>query len=132
MGYSFSKADGNDRYFGVRAFNSSQLNQWLLAPKALHYLRSVSTTTAPELEFDFFFYTDTAEKAEQLAAALRQLHYTVHTGPVPGKSNLFSITGCTPPLRSDDEIVAQWTTRMCELGYEFDCEFDGWGTGIVL
>ncbi|MBL7829785.1 MAG: hypothetical protein JNK41_02060 [Saprospiraceae bacterium] len=27
-----------------------------------------------------------------------------------------------------EEVVKQWTKKMCELGYKFDCEFDGWGT----
>ncbi|MFC3562039.1 ribonuclease E inhibitor RraB [Pedobacter jamesrossensis] len=31
-------------------------------------------------------------------------------------------------MKMTDEVVKQWTKQMCELGYKFDCEFDGWGT----
>jgi hypothetical protein len=24
--------------------------------------------------------------------------------------------------------VLDWTSRMCDVGREHDCEFDGWGT----
>jgi hypothetical protein len=24
--------------------------------------------------------------------------------------------------------VINWTKQMCKIGYQFDCEFDGWGT----
>jgi regulator of RNase E activity RraB len=28
----------------------------------------------------------------------------------------------------DDGTVQSWAKEMCELGYKFDCDFDGWGT----
>ena len=31
-------------------------------------------------------------------------------------------------MKMDDQAVQLWTKEMSELGYKFDCEFDGWGT----
>jgi len=28
----------------------------------------------------------------------------------------------------DDQTVLDWTGQMCDLSFQHDCEFDGWGT----
>ena len=39
-----------------------------------------------------------------------------------------SITGWTTPLEMSANLVLDWVDQMCNLGFEHDCEFDGWGT----
>jgi hypothetical protein len=37
------------------------------------------------------------------------------------------ITGWTIKMAMVDSALIIWTKQMCDLGYKFDCEFDGWG-----
>ena len=94
----------------------------------LQQLCNLNVTANKELKLEYFFYTNTADKAEQLAAEIGKLNYTVKHGVSAGDKKLFVITGWTNKMKMADEVVKQWTKQMCELGYKFDCEFDGWGT----
>lgn len=80
------------------------------------------------MELEFFFYTNTADKAERLATELAKLNYTLQSGISAADKRLFIVTGSTGKLIMTDEIVEQWVKQMCEIGYKHDCEFDGWGT----
>jgi hypothetical protein len=77
---------------------------------------------------EVFFYTDTEAKAQDLAKALKALGYEIEFRAPAGDSRQFVVTGWTTPIRMTDSSVVAWTERMCRLGYEHDCEFDGWGT----
>lgn len=99
-----------------------------LAPVTLDHLRSFGVPDETELRMEFFFYSKTMIKAEELASELRLLNYDVETGKSAGANNLFLITGWTIKMKMDNETVVHWAEEMCELGYEFDCKFDGWGT----
>jgi regulator of RNase E activity RraB len=79
---------------------------------------------------EFFFYTNTIEKARSLAAELRKKEYSVTYREAGYPRNQFVITGWTRKMSIEDNALAAWAKEMCELGYEYDCEFDGWGTDI--
>lgn len=82
-----------------------------------------------ELPVEFFFYTNTLEKAKALADEMVRLQYEVYGyGPCGYDTSQFSIAGCTPKMKMADEIMTAWVEKMCELGYQYDCKFDGWGT----
>jgi regulator of RNase E activity RraB len=49
-------------------------------------------------------------------------------GVSAGSEKLFMVTGWTTIMKMENEILKNWTKQMCELGYKFDCDFDGWGT----
>lgn len=102
--------------------------QTRLAPITLDHLRNYGVSDDSKLRIEFFFYSKTLIKAELLAKELRNLNYEVETGKSAGNKNLFIITGWTTKMKMDGETVQHWTEEMCELGYKFDCEFDGWGT----
>lgn len=40
-------------------------------------------------------------------------------------SSLFVITGWTTPMMMTDAVVVTLSEKMCDVGYKFDCEFDG-------
>ncbi|MBC7889251.1 MAG: ribonuclease E inhibitor RraB [Ferruginibacter sp.] len=96
--------------------------------QTLNRLRKLQITDDEELKLEYFFYTNTQNKAAQLAAEMEKLHYTVKHGVSAGDKNLFIVTGWTTRMKMSDEIVRKWTNKMCETGYIFDCEFDGWET----
>jgi len=111
-----------------RKFIESQKMQIHLAPITLEYLRTFGVPDDRELRIEFFFYSRTEANANALASELRNLHYEVETEKSAGKENLFLVNGWTTKMRMDDKTVQHWTEQMGELGYKFDCEFDGWGT----
>lgn len=91
-------------------------------------LRELSVDEDRELMLEFFFYTNTDQKAGAFAQELSNLNYQVKYGVSEGDKNLFIITGWSAKVKMQDAVVASWISQMCGLGYKFDCEFDGWGT----
>lgn len=127
--FDFLKPKSNTGQFvSETAFNSNRDKQMQMTPQTLDQLRKLNVTADKELKLEYFFYTNTAEKAEQLATEIGKLNYTVQHGVSAGDKKLFIVTGWTTKMKMADDVVKQWTKQMCELGYKFDCEFDGWGT----
>lgn len=127
--FDFLKPKSKSRQFvSETAFNSNSDKQMQMTPQTLDQLRKFNVTADKELKLEYFFYTNTPDKAEKLASEIGKLNYTVQHGVSAGDKKLFIVTGWTTKMKMADEVVKQWTKQMCELGYKFDCEFDGWGT----
>ena len=124
----FKTKCNNGKFVSEKAFSENCENQILMTPQTLSQLRELNVTEDKELKLEFFFYTNTADKAEQLALEIQKLNYSVQHGISAGDKNLYIITGWTDKMKMSNEVVKQWAKQMCELGYKFDCEFDGWGT----
>jgi len=118
----------DDRFVTEATFNSNLDKQIQMIPGILDQLRRANVTSDKALKLEYFFYTNTAEKAERLAAEIAKLNYSVRHGVSAGDQNLFVVTGWTTKIEMKEEVIQQWTRQMSELGYTFDCEFDGWGT----
>ncbi len=127
--FDFLKPNSSGKEFvNEKAFDNNRALQMQMAPKTLEQLYKLDITEEKELKLEYFFYTNTAEKAEQLAGELEKLNYSVHHGVSASNKKLHIITGWTSKMKMADNVVINWTEKMCEIGYEFDCEFDGWGT----
>ena len=63
-----------------------------------------------------------------MAQALVAIGYTAAARPSATDSRVFVIIGWTSPMAMDGPTVLEWTRRMAALGFEHDCDFDGWGT----
>mgnify|MGYP002346307903 CR=1 FL=1 len=118
----------NEPFVSETAFVDNRDRQMQMTPQTLDQLRKHQITSENELKLEYFFYTNTAKKAEQLATQLEKLNYTVQHGVSASDKKLFIVTGWTTKMNISEEVVKNWTMEMCELGYQFDCEFDGWGT----
>jgi len=116
------------QFVSETAFNINRDKQMQMTPQTLDKLRNLNVTADKELKLEYFFYTNTADKAEQLATQIAKLNYTVQHGVSGGDKKQFIVTGWTTKMKMAEQVVKQWTKQMCELGYKFDCEFDGWGT----
>lgn len=125
---NMSNTENDGPFVRKRKFIENQKMQMALAPITLDHLRNFGVSDDEKLKIEFFFYSRSPIKAESLARELRNLKYEVETGKSAGNKNLFIITGWTTKMKMDDKTMQHWTEDMCELGYKFDCEFDGWGT----
>jgi hypothetical protein len=114
-----------EQFLTESAFKSDLEKQIQRTPQTLARLKKSNITSDNELKLNYSFYTNSVDKAQQLTTELTNLNYTVqYYGS--GDNAMFKITGWTTKIRMTDEIIIQWTKRMCELGYKFDCKFGGW------
>ena len=87
--------------------------------------------TKKEKPVEFFFYTDSEDKACNLAIELAKLHYEIYEIHPPENNNQdWSIIGLTTPLNMNEVEMTKWCEKMIQTGFETDCRFDGWGTLI--
>lgn len=127
--FDFLKSKSNNNQFVSKdMFVKNRDKQIQMTRQTLNELRKHDVTVDEELKLEYFFYTNTAEKAEKLALEIAKMEYTVQHGVSAGDDKLFIVTGWTTKIRMAEDNVKQWVKQMCELGGEFDCEFDGWGT----
>jgi len=118
----------NKKFVTEDSYKKNKNNQVDMAPQTLEQLRELGVTETKELKLEYFFYTNSIDKAKNLADEIRKLNYSVKYGKSAGDKKLFVITGWTIKMTMADTTVFDWTKQMCDLGYKFDCEFDGWGT----
>ena len=104
---------------------SSQLS---MSPQTVEQLRGYDVTEDKSLKLEYFFYTNTPEKAEALSNDLSGMGYSSQYGEAAHDKKVQIITGWTSPILMATEKVIEWTEEMCNIGYKHDCEFDGWGT----
>lgn len=123
-------SNGNSRYVTEQSFHENLAKQTAMSLQVVERLREYGVTDDAKLKLEFFFYTDTERKAQALAGALRNLGYKVEAGPSAGDDKVLLVTGWTVPIKMDDSSVVAWDERMIRLGYNHDCEFDGWDTEI--
>lgn len=132
MASSASGANGRDTgYVSEAEFQSNLARQMAMAPQTVALLREHGVTTDTELKLEYFFYTDSREKAQALADALQSRDYSVEFGPSASDKSVILVNGWTVPMLMQTENVVKWTGEMTRLGYEHDCEFDGWGTNPI-
>jgi len=124
----FKPKSENGQFVSDSALKKNINKQMQMTPQTLDQLRKYNIAVDKELKLEYFFYTNSAAKAEQLAFEIEKLNYKVESGVSTSDKKLFMVTGWTTKMKMSNEVVIQWTKEMCELGYKFDCDFDGWGT----
>jgi hypothetical protein len=82
------------------------------------------------MRFDYWFYTDTMEKAIGLADELRKLFYEVDVKPSGTGDDRICVSGITAFMNDEDGAMENWVKKMNELGFIHDCSFDGWGSAV--
>ena len=115
-------------YHGPVQFQQNLALQVRMTPQTLEQLRKHGVSDDSMLRLEYFFYTDDKDKAAALHRALAKLGYEGKFERSASTDSAFVITGWTTPVRMDEESAVSWTIQMCKLGYEYDAEFDGWGT----
>ena len=130
MGISGFHKPKETRYVTEEAFKENSSKQVEAVTTVLGVLRKHSLSDTNLRCLEFFFYTNTMEKAKLLAEELQKKEYSVAYRKSGYNKKQFVITGWTRKISIGDSALATWAKEMCELGYKYDCEFDGWGTDI--
>lgn len=119
----------DNRYVSESAFKKSIAKQKQINSQTLTQLGKYGVGNESQLSLEFFFYTDQQDKASNLAIELKKLNYNIDTvGKSAGDTKLWAVTGWTIPIKMDITSVTKWTEQMCKIGFDNDCDFDGWGT----
>jgi len=96
--------------------------------KTLDQLNRLGITNDSRLKLQFFYCTNRLSKAKNLKQALEQMNYLVESIDRTSKDRIWVISGWSNKISMDPGSLTSWTKLMIHLGYEYDCEFDGWGT----
>lgn len=121
---------GAGRFVSEEALRANIAKQIRMSPLTLAELRKHGVPEAEARRLEFFFYTNSSEKAAALTGALRGIGYEADARGAAKNKREFVVTGWTTPMQMSDAVVAPWAERMCRLGFEHDAEFDGWGTNV--
>ena len=128
MGSSHMFSRQSKRFVSEEAFETNLETQMAMTPQTLQQLRNYNIAPENRRQLEFFFYTNTVEKAVALAAELKDRNYEVDHRPSASNAKVQVITGWTTEITMSDAAVLDWTREMCTLGFKYDCDFDGWGT----
>lgn len=107
-------------------FEGNLVSQDYKLNRAFGVMEEFNLKAKEKLEIDFFFYTDTSEKAQKLSEELKKLNFEVSWHEFKMDRKIYSVVGSTDKMQNDEELLIYWSKFMCQLGYKFDCEFDGW------
>ena len=122
------RSAGSERFVTEEAFEKNLQSQVAMTPQTLAQLRSFGLTDKSRVKLEFFFFTNSKQKAAALAKVLQKRGYKVEYGPSEADKKQLLVTGSTDKMALDDATVVAWTRDMCQLGFESDCQFNGWGT----
>jgi hypothetical protein len=117
---------GETKYVTEAEFLENLQMQTFLVKRTLEKLHHFSVVENKGTEVAFFFYTNAQEKAGELASSLKRRGYSVWHGPSDYDDKLYVVKGWTEKMSTDEEILGNWVKEMCQLGFAYDCEFDGW------
>ena len=114
------------KFVSEEDYLDNKQNQIKMTDGTLDQLYKNGVKPSDKRPIDFFFFTNSKEKAETLEKELQGKQYAI--SPLQKVSGMFSISGSTEEMIVDTQTLKNWVANMCDLGYQFDCEFDGWGT----
>ena len=126
--FNFFKNNESKKFVNEQDFNKNLSKQLQMTPMTMEQLRKINISEDKELKLEFFFYTNTLEKANNLELELNKINYQVESRQSASNKKEYIVTGWTTKMKMTDEIVKRWTKEMCEIGFKYDCDFDGWGT----
>jgi hypothetical protein len=130
MGFPSLFNRASKRFWTKEEFQRTLAEQLRMSPLALDRLGGLSVGTEDQFKLEYFFHTDSRRKASALAGDLEMHGCQAEQQRSAADERLSVVTGWTPPLAMSHTILQTWTERMCRLGFEHDCKFDGWGATL--
>src|SRR6267154_665558 len=97
------------RFISQKALETNLETQMALTPQTLRQLRTYNVTPEKRRKLEYFFYTDTVEKAAALAAELTNKNYEVEHRPSASNAKIQIVTGWTIEVTMSDKTVLDWT-----------------------
>lgn len=114
------------KFVNETEYKANLAKQQKLSSRALTQLRKIGVTESSELKPEYFFITNTVRNAKELTAQLQVFGYAAGFKKKPDNPGLYMVTGRATKMKMSEKLILEWTKVMCDLGYEFDCNFNGW------
>lgn len=102
-----------------------------MVPLVVENLRWLNVEPGDQLKLEFFFDAKNKTDAQKLEAYLKT-NFDYELYGIHEFKGLWSVNGCTGSQPILTEFIQKWSEQMCEVAYQFNCEFDGWGTSPDL
>lgn len=107
-------------------FSTNRGRQSHLAIEKLVKLREANVEEEDVFRINYSFFAENPEKAQELAKALQYLNHAVEDKIAKTSKGLFVVKGKSIPVKMMHEVLRKWALDMCDLGYKYDCDFEGW------
>lgn len=118
------------KYVSESRFINVRTNQIAADIAVLDELYKSGIDRTQELRLEYFFYTNSANKAKNLCGVLKKMDYEALYRRSASNNKEYLVTGRTTPVLTQEKEVVLWARNMCEIGYRYDCDFDGWGVEV--
>lgn len=117
-----------DQFQTEAQFKENVVRQTTMTPQTLAQLYEYGVSEDSELKLEYFFYTNSENKAASLHKALVNLRYSGEYDQSASDDAIYIVTGWKTPIKMDNGSAVSRTESMCQIGFEHDAEYDGWGT----
>ena len=86
-----AKSQDQNKYVTDQAYKDNLAKQIKMTPQTIEQLRKFDVTEDNELKLEYFFYTNSAEKAKAFSDEIKKLNYEVKAGQAAVDKNIFII-----------------------------------------
>jgi len=116
-----------ERYISEEQHKENLASQLATSPETMEQLRGFGSTEDRSVKLEYFFYTDSVDKASALADDLTAMGYNADFQKCDNPNKIRIVAGASTPVQMARDHILEWTETMCNVGFKHDCEFDGWG-----
>ena len=116
-----------ERYLSEEQHRENLSSQLATSPETMEQLRGFGIKEDRSVKLEYFFYTNSVNKAEALSSELGGIGYQAEFEKCDNPTKIRIVVGASEPVQMAEAQVLEWTEKMCNIGYKHDCEFDGWG-----
>ena len=95
----------------------------------LERIYSAGVRPTDKLGIEFFFITDSQQKAQHLSERLISDFPSYLDIKVEETEDYWEVTGITSIIEMNITEINKWNQLMWHIGYEYDCQLDGWQVG---
>ncbi len=108
---SDSSEENPGKYISEQQHKDNLSNQLLTSPEIVEQLRGYGITEDRECRLEYFFYTNTVEKAGALKSELTGLGYETEFKESADNKKIRIVAGATVPVMMATEKVLEWTEK---------------------
>ena len=116
-----------ERYISEEQHKENLAAQLETSPETMEQLRGMGIAEDRSVKLEYFFYTNSVDKAEKLSADLGGMGYNADVQNCDSPKKIRIVAGASAPVQMARDKILEWTETMCNTGFKHDCEFDGWG-----
>ena len=124
----FSFLKSNKRFVSEKQLQENIRHQQAMNEETLFEFNEYGIDENATRILEFFFFSNDVLKLEQLKAALLNMKCKeLQLEQDPESKKHWVLFGETNPMKMELSTINNWTKNLCEIGFEYDCDFDGWG-----